>query len=496
MLSPASVTGPQPSLVATVTKLLALRPAKGLTSPEPLHPGLNQPQTGESDVKRSSPMVAALTHPDGRAVCFFDGSDASSWNDSRSTLQALADTQLPILAIVFGLDWDLAQSDVLESQYAIHRVDVELTGSLEAAIDEALETDDSTILLVSGQTQGSRQIERSDGEQHRQTARPCVRSTSAYVDSDVARQDRAAIWKKSLSSNARRWIAEYERVGTRELYLWQWCLHGIELTTLPSVSQPICTALCDTKLLSVIVCVLFDDVADEIHDVDWLNDLIDVVRAPREAIAAQNPRIREHITTTRELWGEYTERVRQLPAYSEMAPIWQFDIEQFLTAMRYGQLVNQFPDLANPTEHDVYTPHNMLMVSFGTLDMMGSDGVATEDRGAIREALWHSQAMGRVGNVLSTWRREVENRDFSNRMVCQALSEGAVRPGDLEDLPADELKRLLLAERFEDELMDKWKRHRHVSHEVAKRVRSIDLRPVLAAHDRFFEMHLGCIGLI
>ncbi|MCA8998433.1 MAG: hypothetical protein KDA80_15655 [Planctomycetaceae bacterium] len=327
------------------------------------------------------------------------------------------------------------------------------------------------------------------------------------VPTEIAREDRAAIWKKTFRADVRRWIATYNRVGERDTYLWQWCLHGIELTTLPCVSLELRDDLYDTKLLSVILCVLFDDVADQTRDAAWLEDLLKEVQgvpciangvpSPASHSSADRPReIREHVEVTRALWQEYEQRVAALPRYPLLKSVWRFDLDQFLTAMKYAQLVNLMPELMNPTEHDVYTPHNMLMVSFGTLDFMASPEIDIDDRGAIREALWHVQAMGRIGNILSTWKRELRELDRSNGLISRAVSDGVLSLGDLRELTPSQLEDKLKRSDYEARLTEKWHRHRRLSHRCVQRVKSLDLTEVLQAHDRFLEMHLSSAGLI
>jgi len=297
------------------------------------------------------------------------------------------------------------------------------------------------------------------------------------VSAESAQSDQQEIEHKRLRLEVLRWIQEYDRVGRRNLYLWRWCLHGIELTTFTDVAESFRTHLHDSKLLSVILCVLFDDVADRHGRTELLETLIQSasnrVRAPAPGICADE---HEYVDITRRLWSEYESRVRRYPQYGVFERLWRFDLLQFLNTMRYAHLVNSQPGLLNLTEHDIYTPHNMLMVSFSTLDLMCVPHFQTAELGHLREAMWHSQAMGRIGNVLSTWRRELSESDYSSGMFV----------GD-PSLSMSTRERLLL---------DKWRWHRSRCHAAAGQVRSLDLIPVLRGHDRFFDMHLASAGRI
>lgn len=297
------------------------------------------------------------------------------------------------------------------------------------------------------------------------------------VSAQSAQSDQQEIEHKRLRLEALRWVQDYDRVGHRNLYLWRWCLHGIELTTFPGVPEEHLTHLHDTKLLSVILCVLFDDVADRNGRTELLETLIQSAGSRQlDTGAILNVAEREYVDVTQRLWLEYESRVRQYPKYTVYERLWRFDLLQFLNTMRYAHLVNSQPGLMNLAEHDVYTPHNMLMVSFSTLDLMCVAHFHTAELGSLREVMWHAQSMGRIGNVLSTWRRELAEADQSSGMFGQ---DSSLSMSSKEQL-----------------LLEKWRWHRSRCHAAAQRVASIDLLPVLTGHDRFFDMHLASSGRI
>lgn len=413
-------------------------------------------------------------------LIFENVSNAADWSRCEKHLDQAIASQFPVCVLVsHDSSTEIPQRWLASEQ--VNVVDSTFPGSTLEAIRECSQHLVSLVVLESELTELN----------HNNS----LRSRLSRVDSAIARADRSAIWTKTFRADPRRWISLYNQVGERDLYLWQWCLHGIEITTLPNVQEELFNEIVDLKLLSVIICVLFDDVADRSHDDQWLRELMNVVQSGSTSFQLDE-QIREHVEIAHELWQAYATRVRALPGYAELQSVWQFDIDQFLTSMRYSQMINQSPDLANPTEHDVYTPHNMLMVSFGTLDMMASDTVPVSERGAIREALWHAQAMGRVGNVLSTWQREIHEGDYSNGLVARALSQELITANQLHELSPAEAIELLKELGLEQELHAKWERHRRISTRAAARIHTFDMTSVLHSHDRFLEMHLGSTGLI
>ncbi|QDU41071.1 hypothetical protein Mal4_54360 [Maioricimonas rarisocia] len=325
---------------------------------------------------------------------------------------------------------------------------------------------------------------------------PATPLKSAAARRTESRTDQQLIEAIEFSADTWNWIKQYETVGHRNQYLWKWCQYGIDLTTLPCVDPETRDHVCDTKLLSVIICVLLDDVADRRESRNWLEALLAAVHDQEGDESNLSEEECRHVAVTRALWNDYASRAAEYSRYDEYRDIWSFDLEQFFNTMRYAALVNDNPEMMNCAEHDLYTPHNMLMVSFGTLDLMCSRQFDPRELGTLREALWHAQTMGRIGNVISTWRREIPDRDFSAGIFARAVARGAINSEELQSLNPGVVQNLLEQGEFEESLLQKWYWHRSQCTAAAERIRSADLTAVLDAHDRFLMMHLASSGRI
>jgi len=309
--------------------------------------------------------------------------------------------------------------------------------------------------------------------------------------------EREQVYATQLSTDVKRWVAAYEEIGSRDLYLWKWCRHGADLTTLPGVVSELRAHVCDTKVLSIVLCVLLDDVADQHGNGQLLDALLELTcwgtchSWPQ--LSADEKR---HAQVARDLWQEYLQRAATYPRFAEFDPVLRYDLNQFFNTMRYSHLVNGRPYLLNMTEHDLYTSHNMMMISFATLDLMCSPDFPLSEVAALRETMWHAQNMGRIGNLLSTWRRELVERDFTSGLFARALREGDLTLDQLQHGNAADIDNVIRTRGHLSRFFRKWQEHRERCHARARDVRSLELSGVLDGHDRFFAMHLGSQGLI
>ena len=309
--------------------------------------------------------------------------------------------------------------------------------------------------------------------------------------------ERAAVSRLELSPDVRRWVETYAEVGKRDSYLWKWARLGADLTTLPCVRAELRADVCDSKVLSIMLCVLLDDVADE-HGKSRLLDCLFSVLADGSAtdLSALSAGERRYAEVTRRLTDEYEARIARYPRHARYAELLRYDAAQFVNTLRYSHLLNRNIHLLNLAEHDLYLPHNMHMMSFATLDLMCSRDFPDHELGRLREAVWHAQCMGRIGNLLSTWRREIKRRDFTSGVFARAVMQGDVTIEQLAGGDPRHIEGAIDGGGHEQYFVGRWQHHRDCLERAAARIEAVDLRELLDAHDRFLQMHLGSRGLI
>ncbi len=290
----------------------------------------------------------------------------------------------------------------------------------------------------------------------------------------------------------------YAQVGHRDPFLWRWVQRGLDLTALPSIDERWKGANRTAKLLGVMLDVLLDDVADNEHHKDGAF-LAQLLKIP----FASHPSITDGLSPEREryhrfvgvVWAEIQRLTSSFPRYEEFADVWRFDYRQLLNTMDYAFLVNRIPQILNLTEHDLYQPHNMHMMVSGTEDMMCSSGFDSRDLASVRQALWRGQVMGRIGNMVSTWMREIKERDFTSGVFAAAIERGAIDARALPHMDEPALIKAIQRSGVIPQFLKVWERLRDEVYRLAGRVTSVDLRVYAAGLEELIRNHLGSVGL-
>ena len=290
-------------------------------------------------------------------------------------------------------------------------------------------------------------------------------------------------------------IREYEAIGSRGGYLWKWCLYGMRGITFPSVAPELREHVIDTKMLAVLFGVLLDDIADQWQDRAFLNSLIHATfEMGSRDFKRLNPGYIAYAEFTCAVWDEFQARVTSYPRFDEFRELLDYDNRQIVNTMIYSQLVNEDVNLLNLEEHDVYSPHNMQMISFATIDLMCSPEFNHQEVGRLRAAMWHAQCMGRIGNLVSTWERELRDRDYSSGVFAVLADRYPEITTDMLIDKPDAILSILTKDRIEQVFLDKWVRHRDQFRGRVPLVRSVDLEQVLRGLDQLLRMEIGSRG--
>ncbi|HEX5661642.1 MAG TPA: hypothetical protein VFX59_30840 [Polyangiales bacterium] len=299
----------------------------------------------------------------------------------------------------------------------------------------------------------------------------------------------------SLSPYVQSWLARYARVGQRGDFLWRWCYTNVKLVTLACVPAECVEHLADTKMIHLIFLCLIDDIVDERHDPQMFQAALAITQGHQDLTHFDSER-RSYLELLGATWRELWTRMADYPRFDDFEDDLRFDYAQVLQGLWHSLRINLNPSRINVFENDSYQPHNMAMVYMAMLDLCASPAFDVRDLGAAREVFLHAQMMGRIGNTLATWERELRCRDFASGMFAHAVDLGVV-PAELLRVSGEEdLKRSLSSPRVERALFQVWQVHRDKMAEKLARVRSVELSGYLSACEELVATHMCGRGLM
>ena len=364
-----------------------------------------------------------------------------------------------------------------------------------ATLDECLDARHPTLLYVAARANAGSQtvVPAAGGDEPPSSAAQMPAESSGERAQEHARRtanpETRQIRSFQFSGFERTWIRGYRRVGKRDLYLWRWTGCAVNWLTLSCVTQELRRDVCETKFLAAMFNVLLDDLIDERHDPDAMRD---VMRLMSDDAAAADvvTRLGAYGEFTRQVWGEIWRRVACYPRYREFQRLLLYDFKQLGNTVDYSELLYRHPSLINQTEHDLYSPHGMMVACAATLDLMCSPDFDVEELGRLREVLWHANSMARIGNLMSTWQREIGDDDFSSGVFAHAVSQGWLNPEDLSSTNRDRIEAAVRESGGEREYTQRWQRHRERLMQMSDRLRSVSVPDLADGLERLFASEL------
>jgi hypothetical protein len=320
-------------------------------------------------------------------------------------------------------------------------------------------------------------------------------ATTFFPSPEAMEEEIGTVMAVKLSDELKRWAEGYGRVGHRNPFLWNWCRRGVEVTMLSCVEASLADAVCDTRVLGIMLDVLLDDIADHQKDLAFLEQLLGVFESgARPAEDAFAPHQRAYAGFTLDVWEEIQRRVRAFPRYAEFAELLRFDYRQLFNVMRYSRLLNEYPEMFNLVEHDLYTPHNMHMMISATMDLMCSPAFDRSELAILREVVWRAQCMGRIGNLVTTWQREIGEEDFTSGVFARAISCGDLAVRDLWSGNRTYIEMVIKREQHEEFFLRRWQTYRREILSLRTRSGSVNVTELVAGLQKLICLHLGSRG--
>lgn len=293
-----------------------------------------------------------------------------------------------------------------------------------------------------------------------------------------------------------------ETVGERDRFLWGWLYYLFPRIRLSCVPADRGDDVRDAKLLASMYVVLLDDLAEVERNEPTFQEAAKVPFQHRHPDTARPDVDARFVHLASRIWDRVTAIVEAAPRADEFRRQLLFDLDQNITAIEYSFLTNESLELATVEETTIYDSHNMMLFTYTDLDLLHSPAFDRTELGTLRKIVRRAQQMARIGNWVTTWERELGERDFSSGVVVSALENDVVTKAQLDrlsdgdggDVRRDVARRIHEAG-IEEEFLQQWTTYYEEIERLQTDVETVDVDSFLQGMETVLECHLASRGL-
>lgn len=293
-----------------------------------------------------------------------------------------------------------------------------------------------------------------------------------------------------------------EMRGSRDVFIWKWVHELNPHFTFPIVPPDHADRVRNLKTVGTLFVTLLDDVLEKEHDLATFRQASKAPFPGREPEPHRDGVDAEYVGFTTDVWEWIDDQLRSGHDYGRYIDFLQYDLKYTLGAIEYSHLVTESPATTGIEEHVQREAHNMMMYPYLNIDLMFASDVRPDHVSVLRQAVYHAQRMARIGNWISTWRRELGEGDFSAGPIVYAVDQGIVSRDDLRRI--DEAGSEALIESVADQIeragiesyfLDRWQDHYEDLVAIRDDFRPVDLTPFVEGMCQVLRYHVASTGL-
>ncbi|PIS08066.1 hypothetical protein COT78_00270 [Candidatus Berkelbacteria bacterium CG10_big_fil_rev_8_21_14_0_10_43_13] len=297
------------------------------------------------------------------------------------------------------------------------------------------------------------------------------------------------IQNEQFSATLAPFIERYKTVGKRkEIFVFEWCYRINQRWMVLDVLDSEKNRLRDIKTLLNMFVVLIDDISEEKNNGDLLAELLKLPSGNKPAHINLNQDDVEYLQLTSDVWDSISHQVKQFPLYKKYKDCFDFDVFQLINAVKFGKFITDNKYHMNQLEYWQYFPNSMQIIINADLDLMCTPSFEESDLSKYREMILVTQKMARIGNWLTTWKREVLSDDYSSIVLPYAIDQNIISYDDLDnpELVISKIDKSDARQHF----LDEWQKLYDTSAEIGKQIQSADYIKILNRFEYLLRMHL------
>ncbi|HEC72701.1 MAG TPA: hypothetical protein ENI36_03755 [Thermoplasmatales archaeon] len=302
------------------------------------------------------------------------------------------------------------------------------------------------------------------------------------------------VFKYELSPVVQDFVGGYNRLyGKRSNFLWKWLgvvyrESGVALST---VDPKYTDSVTDTKILFTMLFSILDDTSEYYKDEKLMEDLLSILSNNFDKKKIEK---NEQLMFFKKLWDYFQNEIKKYPRYHDLKDMFQYDLNQMMNSVRYCYLMNKKPEYINLQEMEIFGSYNMIVFILNGIDLLASPDFDKKDLPYLRTIFYNAQQMARIGNWLSTWKREIKEEDVSSGVFAYAFSNNIIHPDELKNLEEDEIIKRIENSGMLEYFIGSWKENYDNIKKYKKSIKSVDIDKYISGLENLIKLHLASEG--
>ena len=325
----------------------------------------------------------------------------------------------------------------------------------------------------------------------------CKNESPKTLMTNISKNEKENILEKvfsyELTPNVKKFAEEYKQMyGKRSDFLWKWLgvVYRDTGVTLSTVNTKYLDSITDTKIIFTMLFSILDDVSEFYKDGELMEELLEIICENNST----NPYKNRKTAHFKKLWNHFNKEIQKLPRYDDFKDMFNYDLKQMVNSVRFSYLMNEKPQYMNLQEMEFYGSFNMIVFLLNGIDLMASPDFDEKELTHMRTVFWNAQQMARIGNWLSTWKREVEEDDVCSGVFAYALSKNVITVDDLNNMKGDKIIKKIENSDMQDYFINTWQDKFDNIKDLKSSIKSVDMNQYIKGLETLIKLHMASEG--
>lgn len=260
-----------------------------------------------------------------------------------------------------------------------------------------------------------------------------------------------------LPPELEKWVKVYKKAGgERDDMIWQFVYLVIrDISPFINYNKNYKKTNTELKFLFSMFVVIIDDIADKEKNNKLFNEITKSIFFNSKD--GNNKELNKISLFAIDIYRHIYKQIKQFPLFGNYENLLEFEIVQIFNSMKYSIIVNKYPFVINELEFWNYFPCSMQIMLYYIIELMCVTSKHSEEYlQRSREIILIIQKMGRMGNCLSTWRRELNEKDFTSLVFFVAVEKGIIKIEDIGNIELINLRKKIEKLGVESDILTRW----------------------------------------